>query len=241
MNGAIYVSDSKNSKLFGKEKVDATYASIEGSCSNTCPLKDSGCYAQNSYVGIVVSRLDKEAEDKDPLSIARAEAKAINEAYNGQAIPLNRSLRLHVSGDCRTVLGAKTVNKAVGNWKRRGLGNNVAWSYTHSWRTVPRSEWSNVEMLASIDSIDQATQARAHGYAPALVVSEHVSDKTYTLKGSDIKWIPCPNQLSDGLIGCTDCRLCFNTKRLYDSNYGIAFSAHGIKKNNIKRRLKVIQ
>lgn len=237
MNGVIYVSDSGNTKIMGSKKVDATYVSIAGSCPSSCELKDAGCYAQTSFVGMQVIRLNKESEGMSALQLARAEAKAIDNSYNSGAIPAGRSMRLHVAGDSRTVTGSKIINKAVGRWKERG--GEDCWSYTHAWKNVSRDEWNNVSMLASIKHIDDVKAARKQGYAPAMVVSEFDSPKTFKVKGCDTKWIPCPAQTKE--VGCTDCKLCFNANRLYEGNFGIAFAAHGIKKNTIKRRLEVLK
>jgi hypothetical protein len=236
MHGAIYVSNSDNSKLLGSKPVDTTYASIKATCPDTCSLKGNGCYAQAGSVNIHVRRLDKRARQHSPLRLARAEAEAINTSYHGGVVPAGRFLRLHISGDSRTIKGTRLINKAVGKWKKRG-GSDV-WNYTHAWSHVPRKEWSNVSVLASVENVKEAEQARACGYAAALVVAEHPSEKAYTLPGSDIKWIPCVQQTKG--IGCSDCRLCFNADRLYKDGYGIAFAAHGSKKNSLKRRLTVL-
>lgn len=237
MNGAIYVSDSGNTKIMGSKKVDATYASIESSCPSSCSLKEKGCYAQLSFVGMQVRRLDREADGTSALQVARAEAKAIDDSYRGGDVPKGRDLRIHVAGDSRTIAGTKLINNAIGRWKKRGGGS--AWSYTHCWKSIPRAEWNNVSILASVASIDEVAEARQQGYAPAIVVPEHTTDKAYLLEGSDVKWIPCPAQTRD--VGCSDCRLCFNADRLYNTNMGISFAAHGIKKNEIKRHLTVVK
>lgn len=237
MNGVTYVSDSGNSKIMGSKKVDATYVSIQGSCPNSCELKGSGCYAQLGYVGIQVNRLDKEAVGMSALALARAEAKAIDNSYNGGAVPAHRDMRLRVSGESRTITGSRIINKAVGRWKNRGGGN--CWAYTHAWKNVPRSEWSNVSILASVDSISDVELARRQGYAPAIVVDRFKSPKAFKIAGSSTKFIPCPAQTKG--VGCTDCKLCFDANRLFEGNYGIAFEAHGARKNEVKRRLTVIK
>ena len=237
MNGAIYVSDSGNTKIMGSKKVDATYASIKHTCPDSCSLKNQGCYAQTSFVGMVNIRMQKEAKKGSPLSVARAEAKAIDNSYDGGQVPSGRALRLHVAGDSRTWGGTRLINAAVARWKQRGGGD--VWSYTHAWKHVARSEWSEVSILASVADTSEVEAAKAQGYAPAIVVSEHPSEKAYTLPGSDIKWIPCPNQTRG--VGCTDCKLCFNADRLFNGGFGISFAAHGVKKESIKRHLNVIQ
>lgn len=237
MNGALYVSDSGNSKIMGSKKVDATYVSIKASCPKDCPLMGEGCYAQLSYVGMTSRRLDEEADGFSPLQAARAEAKVIDNAYQGVKFPAGRDMRLHVAGDSRTIAGSRLINNAVGRWKARGGGD--CWSYTHAWKQVHRKEWDNVSMLASVSNVDEAYECWAQGYAPAIVVEEHPSDKAYLLDRSDTKWIPCPAQTRG--VGCSDCRLCFNADRLREGNFGIAFAVHGVKKDSLKKRLKVIK
>lgn len=233
MNGVTYVSSSGNTKIMGSKKVDATYASISATCPNSCSLKGNGCYAETSFVGIHVSRLNKEAVGMSALQAARAEAKAIDNSYNGGSVPAGRAMRLHVAGDSRTVTGSKIINKAIGRWKERGGGD--CWSYTHAWKAVNREEWHNVSMLASIESVTDVNAAREQGYAPAMVVDSFNSPKAFKVDGCDTKWIPCPAQTKE--VGCSDCRLCFDANRLFEGNFGIAFAAHGIMKNKIKRRL----
>ncbi len=237
MKGAIHVADSGNTKIMGSKKVDATYAAIKHTCPSSCPLKDEGCYAQTSFTGIVNRRNERRAKGSSPVDVARAEAKAIDDSYNGGPVPQGRALRLHVAGDSRTLLGTRILNKSIGRWKQRGGGD--CWSYTHAWRHVPREEWSNVSILASIQSTSEVEEARAQGYAPSIVVPEHPTDKAYKLPGSDTTFIPCPNQTRG--IGCTDCNLCMKADWLYETNRGIAFSVHGVYKGILKRRLTVIQ
>lgn len=237
MNGAIYVSDSGNTKIMGSKKVDATYVSIKASCPKDCPFMSEGCYAQLSYVGITTARLDEEADGFSPLQAARSEAAAIDNSYKGGEVPAGRDLRLHVAGDSRTIAGTRLINNAIKRWKKRGGGD--VWSYTHAWKNVSRQDWDQVSILASISNVDEVLAVREQGYAPAIVVPEHPSEKAYQLEGSDVKWIPCPAQTRG--VGCSDCRLCFNADRLYNDNMGIAFAAHGAKKNSMKRHLTVIK
>jgi hypothetical protein len=212
--------------------MDATYASIASTCPSTCELKSKGCYAELSYTGIVSRRLDKEAKKLSPLQVARNEAAAIDASYKGGKVPDGTILRLHVSGDSRVRAGVKLIDHAVKRWVKRG--GRVAYSYTHAWRTVPRELWASTSTLASVDSIKDVEAARANGYAPAMVVNEHISEKAYVLEGNPTKWVPCPNQTRG--TTCQKCGLCFNSDRLYKGGFGIAFAAHGIMRNTIKKR-----
>lgn len=237
MEGAIYVTNSGNTKLSTSGKVDTTYVSINKTCSNKCSLKNKSCYAQSSFVGMVNNRLNLEANQLSALEVARAEAKAIDMSYSSSIIPKEKYLRVHTSGDSKTIKGTKLINNAVKRWKKRG--GTLAWSYTHSWGNVKRSHWSEISVLASIDNVKQVKFARKQGYAPAIIVPYHKTDKSFLLKGSNIKWIPCPAQTRDK-VTCESCKLCMKADWLFDTKRGIAFAAHGIRKESLKRQLKVI-
>jgi len=237
MKGSIYVSDSGNTKIMGSKKVDATYAAIKYTCPDVCPLKGEGCYAQTSFVGMINNRMERRARRGSTLDLARAEAAAIDASYKGGKVPEGRALRIHVAGDSRTLAGTRLINNAVGRWKKRGGGK--VWSYTHAFRHVPREEWSNVSVLASVSNTSEILGAHKQGYATTIVVANHLSDKAYTLIGSDVKFIPCPAQTRG--VGCTDCQLCFNADRLYENNMGIAFAAHGSRKEKVKKHLAVLR
>jgi hypothetical protein len=238
VKGSIYVEGSSNTKIAGSKKVDATYASIKATCPDTCSLKNEGCYAQTSFVGMVNHRMNRRARQGSPLEVARAEAKAIDQSYNGGKVPEGRACRLHVSGDSRTIKGTRSINAAIGRWKARGGGD--VWSYTHAWAHVPRHEWSHISVLASIESVADVETVRRQGYAPALVVSEHTTDKAHTLLGSSTTFIPCPAQTKED-VSCSTCRLCFRADWLYETNRGITFAAHGVKKSSLKKHLTVLQ
>ena len=234
--GALYVEDSGNTKIIGSLKADATYASIQGSCPNSCALKEHGCYAQDGWTAMTVRRLDADAAASQS-DVTVAEALAIDNSYAGGPVPKDRALRLHVSGDARTVKAARALGAAVKRWQKRGGGK--AWTYTHAWRTVGRSSWSqSVSVLASVESPKQAAEVRRRGYAPALVVESHASDKAFVSHG--VRWIPCPAQTRH--VGCTDCRLCFDADGLFARRAGIAFAAHGsaVGKREVKKRLVVL-
>jgi hypothetical protein len=238
MTTAIYRSDSKDKKLAGNARVDATYASLT-SCPDSCAWKHEGCYAKYPNVIFTAKKLDKFAKETSAsaLQIALDEAKAIDSSYGGQGVPMGRQLRLHVSGDCTTDETAKVLAKAIDRWIVRGGG--LVWTYTHSWMNIKRESWGRISVLASIEKPGDAEKVMAMGYAPAIVVPEHPSDKVFILPGSNVGWIPCPAETRG--VKCSDCGLCQESDKLIDRNQGIAFHAHGVKKGAVKRYLKVIQ
>lgn len=239
---AMFAEKSRNSKIVGRGHVSATYASIKASCPSSCALRDSGCYAQMSYVSFHTRKLDKAVpKGMRPEAVARAERRAIRAAFRGGPVPQDgakggRDMRMHVSGDARTRRSAEILGSAAEEWRERGGGD--VWTYTHAWRTVPREAWGQaVSVLASTEDPTDVESIQAQGYAPALVVEHHVSDKAYEVEGSDVKFTPCPQQTRQ--IPCSDCRLCFKADQLLEQNRGIAFAAHGATRQ-IRKHLKVL-
>ncbi len=207
---AIAIENSQNSKL---GMCSATYVS-QDSCPSSCPLRSSGCYAEYGPLGIITRRLSK--SNKTPFQLAREEARAIDRLTG------DRPLRLHVVGDCRTDASAHTLAYAAKRYTKRG--NKSVWTYTHSWREIKRSSWGQISVLASCDNLEHVEQARARGYATAVIVEKFTSTRTYSVLGQKI--IPCPAQTKK--ITCRDCKLCWNDQRLLKRKLTIGFEAHGI-------------
>lgn len=223
---AVFVELSKNAKV---GPAAATYAPTNASCPKSCPLAGRGCYAEGGHVGLVTRRLNEAAVGATPLQVAKAEAAAID---SGRAF--GQALRLHVSGDCRTEPAARAVSAAAVRFRMRGGGQ--VWTYTHAWRRVPRVAWAGVSVLASCDRPSQGLAALARGYAPAVTVSHHTSERATVSHG--VEWIPCPNQTRG--VTCTECRLCWNADVRERAGQGIAFAAHGEKGRALAKRLPVL-
>ena len=223
---ATFVELSRNAKT---GPAAATYAPTSATCPKSCPLAGRGCYAEGGHVGLVVRRLNAAAEGHTPLQVAKAEAAAIDA---GRAF--GQPLRLHVSGDCRTEPAARAVSAAATRWRMRGGGQ--VWTYTHAWRRVSRGAWAGVSVLGSCDHPSQGLAALSRGYAPAVTVSHHTSDRATVAHG--VEWIPCPAQTRG--VTCSQCRLCWNADVRERAGQGIAFAAHGFKGGQLARRLPVL-
>lgn len=246
MTAIVFAAKSKNAKIKssrGKGEVSTTYAPISVTCPSTCELRKSRtCYAMGGMVGFVVSRIEKAAVGLSRSDAAKQEAAAIRGAFSGGNVPQDgarggRDLRVHTSGDCSTRTAAALVGAACADWRRRGGGD--AWTYTHAWKSVTRVSWGTaVSVLASLDSLADAAKAVAAGYAPARVVPSFPNgNKSWTEAG--VRWIPCPAQTRED-TGCADCRLCFGDRGLAARNSGIAFAAHGMRANALKKHLAVV-
>ena len=235
----------------GNEKtgrVAATYAPFE-TCPHTCafhPDKKGGCYASGGNFNFpsVTGNIEKAVDRMRPdlSEIARQEANEIDNIFQRDAhgIPL----RIHVKGDAKTPQYASLLGEASARYRARNGG--PVWAYTHAWRDVPRSAWGPaVSVLASLESDAQVHEARAQGYAPAVVIEakvfeERTREGINNWKGeSGITWLACPaqtneyNEESGTGRQCYNknpknaCTLCFRADRLFENGYGICFSAHG--------------
>jgi len=205
----------------------STHVSIEATCPDSCTFKGAGCYAQ---AGMVVQRLDRgvAAMGVNGTQVAEMEARAIDGMFV-RGIPQDgarggRDLRLHVSGDAATETAAHLLAGAARRWQERGGG--AVWSFTHNWSTIARHYWGDVSVLASCETADQIRDAGRRGYAPALTVERHESEKPFEVAG--VRIIPCPAQTRGRT--CVECRLCLDADKLHARKAGIAFEVHGTNK-----------
>jgi NTP pyrophosphatase (non-canonical NTP hydrolase) len=225
---AIAVQDSKNSKV---GNVAVTYATT-ASCPKTCRFLDKGCYAQGGHCAFTTNRLDREASKRKrlrPIDIARAEAKEIDK------LPANKPLRLHIVGDCRTAGAAEVLAEAAFKYKNRSnlINPPPVWTYTHSWKTIPRLAWEKISVLASCETMEEAEQARARGYTPAMVRYKPFKG-TISYKGWNL--IAC-REMSEG-ITCDKCRICMNLGNWATTKSIVCFFPHGNRAKQVEEILK---
>ena len=183
----------------------------QGTCPNSCPLKDGGgCYAEGGFQAFTTRRLNR-ATVRRPVDVARREAELID------GLTGKRALRVHVVGDCRTAPAARHVGAAmVRHTEKHG---KRAWTYTHAWRDVPASAWQGASVLASCENAEQVRQAKARGYTRTCMITAEHRGRMYEADGLHV--VACPNQLRAG-TQCIDCNLC-----AADHGLTVAFAAHG--------------
>lgn len=248
LTGVLAIEAAGNRKLAPVKKVgrtcipdgsrcSATYVSINKTCPESCTFKGNGCYAQTGYTGLIVAPLDAAVD----YNIGQNEAAAILRMFGGGPIPQDggkhgrsgRDLRLHVSGDVRDFDHAGHLAYAAERWMARGGGR--VWTYTHRWRTIDRGAWGRVSVLASCETPEDATAARARGYKVALVApNPRGATRAYLM--TDIgKVLPCPAETLG--TTCVQCRLCLDDKKL---GVAIAFAPHGPGARKAKRRLPML-
>lgn len=215
--GAFAVEASTSRKV---GDASATYAS-QVSCPAMCPFLQNGCYAENGFMGGFITKRLNKSPAHTSLAVARDEADAIDELAG------SRDLRLHMVGDCRTEEETLVVAAAARRYLDRAqlaTGRRPrAWTYTHSWREVPREAWGEVSVLASCESAQDVVEARAQGYAAAVVVERHYTQKRHD--AGPLRFLPCPEQTRG--VTCVDCRLCMDDQRLLEAGLTIEFEVHG--------------
>lgn len=208
----------------------STFASIETTCPESCAFKDAGCMADAGLTRITSKRLNSAARGLTELQVIAEEAGEIDRSFGGERVPQDgarggRDLRLHVGGDVQTVGPARVLAGAAARWRSRGGGS--VWTFTHSWREVPREAWGVVSVLASVEQPADLALALARGYAPAIVLPQLPADGRRVTLGSNghqVPVIPCPGETRD--VTCVECRLCLD-RPLAAMGVGIAFGVHG--------------
>jgi hypothetical protein len=119
-------------------------------------------------------------------------------------------------------MAAEVVTAAAEEYKAKE--NQDVWTYTHAWRTVPRSKWGSVSVLASCETIEDAKLALRRGYGVSMVRAKPFNK---VIKTDGLKLVPCPNITHN--TPCDKCKLCMNDKKLRDTNRVICFFPHGAK------------
>jgi hypothetical protein len=212
--------------------VAATFVS-QVSCPADCPWYDDGkwgspCYANNGFQGFMTAKLNQGKGDH--VDAAREEAKLIR-GLSGE-----RTLRLHVVGDCKDRVAAETVSKAADEYRaKRG---QLVWTYTRAWEQIPREAWGNVSVLASCETPAQVERAHQLGYATAMVVSEFIKPTAY-MRGS-VKVVPCPQE-TGRIPTCVDCKLCWKDEILRKAGITIGFEAHSGGAAKVRQKLMQIE
>jgi hypothetical protein len=173
--------------------ISSTHASTDATCPSSCALRGSGCHAQHGATGAAVRRLDAMGGATHQLRIADQEARLIDDACCGGAIPQDggrdgrsgRDLRLCVAGDYTTDAEAQVVAGAAERWEDRGGGGVFA--FTHGWRNIDRRSFGPIRSLASVERPSDIVEAHARGYDAAIVLPAFASDRAFELPGTAVK------------------------------------------------------
>lgn len=222
------VGKSHNSKL---GLMSATYAA-QRTCPTTCPFRGDydnagGCYAEHEVLRFSTLQRNRVADNARATlaELARAEAEGIRKLARRRGRKL--ALRVHVVGDCSTPDAAQQVGSAMCDYV--ATTGKPAYTYSHSWRDIDRSDWNGAAVLASCESVADAVAARERGYHVALVVAEHTSDRAYDVEGVG-RVVPCLNQTRG--LHCAECKICFR------GNVNVAFAPHSGGAERVRSALR---
>lgn len=215
----IAVENSKNQKT---GDVSSTYAPIL-TCPTTCPFLDSGCYAQHGRTAMHLRRINQASEGMSQEALAREEAECILRLSG------KRPLRLHVVGDCTSDFTTDIVADACEVYSSRH--GSPVWTYTHAWRTVARSSWRKVSVIASCETAGDILDAHERGYACCVAGAGLLVD--------GFRLIRCPAETK--VVDCQICRLCMHADRLLRQNRVILFTPHGAGKDKVKGKLEQLR
>lgn len=205
-----------------------TTMSSRSTCPPTCPLKGTGCYADNFPLTLHWNKLDNAGLSLEEL------------AANIRKIPKHSLWRHNVAGDlvpdifdptliCKDSL--QTLVKA--NTGRRGF------TYTHYPLTAPNvstlvtANRDGFTINVSTETFEDADYAVSQGL-PTVVVVEHDHPKVSKTPAGH-KVVVCPAQVRDD-VTCATCGLCYLTWR----SFIIAFRAHGGQRKMVNNLLTVL-
>lgn len=205
---AIEISNNRKTGL-----VSAVWAPTNATCPKSCPLKNNGCYAEDHPAARTVARCNAGAEGKTQLELAHEEATAIRNMSG------KRPLRLHVAGDFANIECTAIIDNAVAEYTAKH--GQPVWAYTHNWCAIPRATFKNIGIMASCETPQQVTEARAMGYATALIVPPGETPRDVTM---------CRHTTHG--IQCDTCKLCMHPDKLKKP---IGFWPHGNRKKRVQR------
>jgi len=217
----LFTRFSKNSKV-GPIPVSYTERS---SCPDSCELKSNGCYAELGNTGVhwkKYCRLD--------WSDFCAQVKSL---------PKNTLWRHNVAGDLpgeNLKIDSKLFKKLIeSNCGKKGF------TYTHkptnatNKKLIKYANENGFTINLSADNLQQADKLSKLNIAPVVVVLP--SDSPTKLKTPEGRNVTvCPAEYADN-ITCSNCGACAKSSR----KIIIGFRAHGVRKESINKRLKVIK
>jgi hypothetical protein len=151
-----------------------------------------------------------------------------------------RKLRVHVVGDAPTAAAASAIGRAMlEHQKKQG---KAAWTYTHAWRDVSVKAWKGANVMASCNNVSEIGEARAAGWATAVIVPPHPTNKVYELAGEKI--IPCPAQFKHNgqrVVTCEDCTLCQRPAFLRENRLSVGFEPDGGTQKKVLAMLQEVR
>jgi len=211
--------------LKGNSKTNCpTTTSAKETCPDTCPLKESGCYAKYSFLGAYWKKLSN-GEVKNSFDFKGLLVK-IRKLQNNQVWRHNQAGDLtHNNG----VINEADLNKIV-----RANKGKMGFTYTHHMheieenaQAVKASNENGFTINWSSNNLEEADIITSKNIGPVVTLLPVGTDKvTYTAKGNKV--VKCPADKAKD-ITCASCKLC----AISDRNFIIGFEAHGTAKKKV--------
>lgn len=194
------------------------------SCPDTCPLKLSGCYAENFPLSLHWGKVADNGINADQL------------AQKLKALPVGQLWRHNVAGDLphnNGIIDIDAMEPILGAVERRRLETIL---YTHHQLTqnikqLEQVKKRGINVNLSCNSVFEAVTAVKAGFnAVALMPSS--APKVTKLEGAKV--VICPAQTSDR-VTCASCGLCAKDR----GTTIIGFYPHGTKSKKAESTIGV--
>lgn len=190
-------------------------------CPDSCPLKNSGCYAAVGNLSIHWRRLGNKGLTWPQF------IKAV------KALPIGQLWRHNQAGDLpgkNEEIDAKALRQLVkANEGKRGF------TYTHkapnekNAQAIKEANKGGFTVNLSADSLKEADTFKALGVAPVVVILP-IEQKKNLLTPCGNRVVICPAVTRKG-VTCSTCKLC----QKQDRKFIIGFPAHGIMKKKVEK------
>jgi hypothetical protein len=201
------------------------------SCSPSCPLFGSGCYAETGPL-----RLHWDAVSDGPWRDKPRGTDIESFIASLRSLPEGSCFRHNQAGDLPHVNGlinAHALELITDACKERKL---IAWTYTHhsvdnmnNTVLIKRSNNEGLTVNVSAHNQQQAADLHRKGLPSVCIVPKNETRKAWDHDG--VKFLVCPAQWSDK--NCAECKLC----SVADRACVVAFKAHGTGSRKVESTL----
>ena len=192
--------------------------STQDTCPDTCPLKESGCYAKGGPLAIHWSQVTSGKRGADFATFCESIA----------ALPKNQLWRHNQAGDLPHNDGV--IDKEALQRLTRANNGKRGFTYTHhvankkNLQALRNANRQGFTVNMSANSPTQAAELFNRSLnIPIVTVSPIDAPKVQTING--VKIVTCPAVTADN-VTCSSCGLCQEANRYYV----IGFPAHGSSK-----------
>ena len=210
--------------LKGNSKTNCpTTTSAKDTCPDTCPLKESGCYAKYSFLGNYWKKLSN-GEVKNSFDF-----KGLLHSIKG--LPKGQIWRHNQAGDLTHNNGIIDVESLKALVKANK--NKKGFTYTHhdynseNALAVDLANDNGFTINWSSNNLEEADNIYSQEIGPVVTLLPVGADKvTMTPQGNKV--VKCPADKAKN-ITCATCQLC----AIPDRDYIIGFEAHGTAKKKV--------